>query len=92
MIMFLVIQTLASNTQNRCVLQNDLIVLCLCSETTDGCSTNCNGNGECVAGHCHCFTGFLGPDCSKGTSDGNYTHHHNHIMIHSVISIIYIIT
>ncbi|KTF86387.1 hypothetical protein cypCar_00004011 [Cyprinus carpio] len=34
-------------------------------ETIDGCSTNCNGNGECVAGHCHCFTGFLGPDCSK---------------------------
>ncbi|KAA0716697.1 Teneurin-1 [Triplophysa tibetana] len=34
-------------------------------ETLDGCSTNCNGNGECVAGHCHCFTGFLGPDCSK---------------------------
>ncbi|XP_022536740.2 teneurin-1 isoform X2 [Astyanax mexicanus] len=34
-------------------------------EMMDGCSTNCNGNGECVAGHCHCFTGFLGPDCSK---------------------------
>uniref|UniRef100_A0A4W4DYT4 Teneurin transmembrane protein 1 n=1 Tax=Electrophorus electricus TaxID=8005 RepID=A0A4W4DYT4_ELEEL len=34
-------------------------------EMTDGCSTHCNGNGECVAGHCHCFTGFLGPDCSK---------------------------
>uniref|UniRef100_A0A7N6B9M1 Teneurin transmembrane protein 1 n=1 Tax=Anabas testudineus TaxID=64144 RepID=A0A7N6B9M1_ANATE len=25
---------------------------------------NCNGNGECVAGHCHCFAGFLGPDYS----------------------------
>ncbi|XP_060718384.1 teneurin-1 [Tachysurus vachellii] len=34
-------------------------------EMSDGCSTNCNGNGECVSGHCHCFTGFLGPDCSK---------------------------
>ncbi|XP_062341689.1 teneurin-1 isoform X1 [Osmerus eperlanus] len=34
-------------------------------ESMDGCSTNCHGNGECVAGHCHCFTGFLGPDCSK---------------------------
>ncbi|KAF3838050.1 hypothetical protein F7725_009818 [Dissostichus mawsoni] len=32
----------------------------------DGCSTDCNGNGECVAGHCHCFAGFLGPDCAKG--------------------------
>uniref|UniRef100_A0A3Q2D0F9 EGF-like domain-containing protein n=1 Tax=Cyprinodon variegatus TaxID=28743 RepID=A0A3Q2D0F9_CYPVA len=30
----------------------------------DGCSTDCNGNGECVAGHCHCFAGFLGPDYS----------------------------
>ncbi|KAM7389460.1 hypothetical protein PAMP_023437 [Pampus punctatissimus] len=33
--------------------------------TMDGCSTDCNGNGECVAGHCHCFAGFLGPDCAK---------------------------
>ncbi|MEQ2168912.1 hypothetical protein GOODEAATRI_019536, partial [Goodea atripinnis] len=31
----------------------------------NGCSTDCNGNGECVAGHCHCFAGFLGPDCAK---------------------------
>uniref|UniRef100_A0A8C5F4S5 Teneurin transmembrane protein 1 n=1 Tax=Gadus morhua TaxID=8049 RepID=A0A8C5F4S5_GADMO len=30
----------------------------------DGCTTDCNGNGECVAGHCHCFAGFLGPDYS----------------------------
>ncbi|XP_042274855.1 teneurin-1 isoform X1 [Thunnus thynnus] len=34
-------------------------------DTMDGCSTDCNGNGECVAGHCHCFAGFLGPDCAK---------------------------
>uniref|UniRef100_A0A8C5H6N1 Teneurin-2 n=1 Tax=Gouania willdenowi TaxID=441366 RepID=A0A8C5H6N1_GOUWI len=34
-------------------------------ESMDGCSTDCNGNGECVAGHCHCFAGFLGPDCAK---------------------------
>ncbi|XP_046872433.1 teneurin-1-like isoform X2 [Hypomesus transpacificus] len=34
-------------------------------DTMDGCSTSCNGNGECVAGHCHCFAGFLGPDCAK---------------------------
>lgn len=32
----------------------------------DDCSTNCNGNGECISGHCHCFPGFLGPDCAKG--------------------------
>ncbi|KAL2077776.1 hypothetical protein ACEWY4_027280 [Coilia grayii] len=33
----------------------------------EGCSTSCNGNGECVAGHCHCFPGFLGPNCEKDT-------------------------
>lgn len=35
-------------------------------EIMDDCSTNCNGNGECISGHCHCFPGFLGPDCAKG--------------------------
>uniref|UniRef100_A0A8C2ZX15 Teneurin transmembrane protein 1 n=1 Tax=Cyclopterus lumpus TaxID=8103 RepID=A0A8C2ZX15_CYCLU len=34
-------------------------------DSMDGCSTDCNGKGECVAGHCHCFAGFLGPDCAK---------------------------
>ncbi|XP_028838549.1 teneurin-1 isoform X2 [Denticeps clupeoides] len=42
-----------------------VLVLSSAIDMMDGCSTNCNGNGECVAGHCHCFTGFLGPDCSK---------------------------
>ncbi|XP_055726034.1 teneurin-1 isoform X2 [Salvelinus fontinalis] len=42
-----------------------VLVLSTAIETMDGCSTNCKGNGECVAGHCHCFSGFLGPDCSK---------------------------
>ncbi|XP_044885932.1 teneurin-1 isoform X3 [Mauremys mutica] len=34
-------------------------------EIMDDCSTNCNGNGECISGHCHCFPGFLGPDCAR---------------------------
>uniref|UniRef100_A0A3P9HJX5 Teneurin transmembrane protein 1 n=1 Tax=Oryzias latipes TaxID=8090 RepID=A0A3P9HJX5_ORYLA len=34
-------------------------------DSMDGCSSDCNGNGECVAGHCHCFAGFLGPECAK---------------------------
>uniref|UniRef100_A0A8C7ZKX7 Teneurin transmembrane protein 1 n=1 Tax=Oryzias sinensis TaxID=183150 RepID=A0A8C7ZKX7_9TELE len=33
-------------------------------DSMDGCSSDCNGNGECVAGHCHCFAGFLGPEYS----------------------------
>uniref|UniRef100_A0A8D0CGR6 Teneurin transmembrane protein 1 n=1 Tax=Scleropages formosus TaxID=113540 RepID=A0A8D0CGR6_SCLFO len=42
-----------------------VFVLSTAIETMDGCATNCNGNGECVSGHCHCFPGFLGPDCGK---------------------------
>lgn len=42
------------------------VLVCGCADSMDGCATDCNGNGECVAGHCHCFAGFLGPDCAKG--------------------------
>lgn len=30
------------------------------------CPQNCHGNGDCLSGICHCFPGFLGPDCSRG--------------------------
>jgi len=33
-----------------------------------------------VAGHCHCFTGFLGPDCSKGITQHNNTSSYNIIL------------
>ena len=36
------------------------------SESVLECPRNCHGNGECVSGTCHCFPGFLGPDCSRG--------------------------
>lgn len=36
------------------------------SESVVECPRNCHGNGECVSGTCHCFPGFLGPDCSRG--------------------------
>lgn len=29
------------------------------------CPQNCHGNGDCLSGVCHCFPGFLGPDCSR---------------------------
>ncbi|KAJ8271772.1 hypothetical protein COCON_G00106310 [Conger conger] len=29
------------------------------------CPHNCHGNGDCLSGTCHCFAGFLGPDCSR---------------------------
>uniref|UniRef100_A0A8C3V748 Teneurin-1 n=1 Tax=Catharus ustulatus TaxID=91951 RepID=A0A8C3V748_CATUS len=41
-----------------------VFVLTTAIEILDDCSTNCNGNGECISGHCHCFPGFLGPDYS----------------------------
>lgn len=35
-------------------------------ESVDNCPSNCYGNGDCVSGTCHCFLGFLGPDCGRG--------------------------
>uniref|UniRef100_G3PW43 Si:dkey-237h12.3 n=1 Tax=Gasterosteus aculeatus TaxID=69293 RepID=G3PW43_GASAC len=43
------------------------------------CTHNCYGNGECVAGSCHCFPGFIGPYCSRAacpvlcSGNGQYT-------------------
>ncbi|XP_053564649.1 teneurin-4 isoform X3 [Bombina bombina] len=36
-------------------------------ESVDDCPSNCYGNGECVAGSCRCFLGFLGPDCGRAS-------------------------
>ncbi|XP_063776752.1 teneurin-3 isoform X12 [Pseudophryne corroboree] len=47
-------------------------------ESVVECPRNCHGNGECVSGTCHCFPGFLGPDCSRAacpilcTGNGQY--------------------
>uniref|UniRef100_A0A3Q3J7W1 Teneurin-4 n=1 Tax=Monopterus albus TaxID=43700 RepID=A0A3Q3J7W1_MONAL len=34
-------------------------------DSIDDCPSNCFGNGDCVAGTCHCFLGFKGPDCGR---------------------------
>ncbi|XP_041112039.1 teneurin-1-like isoform X2 [Polyodon spathula] len=70
-----------------------VFVLTTAIETMDDCSTNCNGNGECISGHCHCFPGFLGPDCARGSllfSDscpvlcsGNGEYEKGHCVCHS---------
>lgn len=45
-----------------------IILLFFLLESVVECPRNCHGNGECVSGSCHCFPGFLGPDCSRGKS------------------------
>ncbi|XP_027329186.1 uncharacterized protein LOC113845803 isoform X2 [Abrus precatorius] len=37
------------------------------------CPNACNFNGDCVDGRCHCFLGFHGHDCSRGSCPGNCT-------------------
>ncbi|XP_075712540.1 teneurin-2 isoform X4 [Rhinoderma darwinii] len=34
-------------------------------DSVQDCPRNCDGNGECVSGVCHCFPGFHGADCAK---------------------------
>ncbi|XP_077396802.1 teneurin-4 isoform X4 [Festucalex cinctus] len=34
-------------------------------DSVDECPSSCFGNGDCVAGTCHCFLGFSGPDCGR---------------------------
>ncbi|XP_031243268.1 teneurin-4 isoform X10 [Mastomys coucha] len=36
-------------------------------ESVDNCPSNCYGNGDCISGTCHCFLGFLGPDCGRAS-------------------------
>ncbi|KAM5146383.1 teneurin-1 isoform 2-T2 [Mantella aurantiaca] len=64
-----------------------VFVLTTAIEMMDDCSTNCNGNGECISGHCHCFPGFLGPDCSRDSCpvlcSGNGEYEKGHCMCRS---------
>lgn len=41
---------------------------CSFADSIDDCPSNCFGNGDCLAGTCHCFLGFKGPDCGRGES------------------------
>eukprot|EP00062_Callorhinchus_milii_P001146 gi/632936225/ref/XP_007893009.1/ PREDICTED: teneurin-1 [Callorhinchus milii] len=64
-----------------------VFVLTSVIETMDDCSTNCNGNGECISGHCYCFPGFLGPDCARDSCpvlcSGNGQYEKGHCLCHS---------
>ncbi|XP_063060855.1 teneurin-4 isoform X2 [Engraulis encrasicolus] len=36
-------------------------------DSIEDCPSNCYGNGDCIAGTCHCFLGFRGPDCGRAS-------------------------
>ncbi|XP_034457716.1 teneurin-3 isoform X6 [Hippoglossus hippoglossus] len=42
------------------IIYNTIVI-----ESIMECPQNCHGNGDCLSGTCHCFPGFLGPDCSR---------------------------
>ncbi|KPP80211.1 teneurin-3-like [Scleropages formosus] len=46
-------------------LRHEYAVSNIRTESIMECPYNCHGNGECLSGTCHCFPGFLGPDCSR---------------------------
>lgn len=52
----------------KVVFQNIKAPDCCLADSIDDCPSNCFGNGDCVAGKCHCFLGFKGPDCGRGKS------------------------
>ncbi|XP_067903490.1 teneurin-1 isoform X4 [Heterodontus francisci] len=64
-----------------------VFVLTSVIESMDECSANCNGNGECISGHCHCFPGFLGPDCARDSCpvlcNANGQYEKGHCLCHS---------
>lgn len=63
------IKTQTKRVGGKIVLQFTLLMKILgCSlvDSIDDCPSNCFGNGDCVAGTCHCFLGFKGPDCGRG--------------------------
>jgi hypothetical protein len=39
------------------------------------CPKNCSGVGDCWYGHCYCYDGFYGIDCSNATCPGTYCHY-----------------
>lgn len=56
---------------------------CSLADSIDDCPSNCFGNGDCVAGTCHCFLGFKGPDCGRGESLPHL--HHSDIISSAVL-------
>lgn len=38
----------------------------------DRCPQDCSGQGDCWYGHCYCYDGYYGIDCSNSTCPGSY--------------------
>jgi len=36
------------------------------------CPSNCTGRGDCVFGHCYCYDGYYGADCSNVSCPGDF--------------------
>ncbi|XP_071453131.1 teneurin-m isoform X1 [Hetaerina americana] len=45
--------------------QDVTFVAMIAEDMTENCPNGCNGNGECLLGHCQCNPGFGGEDCSE---------------------------
>ena len=63
--------TSLDNTQSGAfVVQNDLWQFKL-----HKCPSDCNHQGQCIHGHCTCFDGFYGIDCSNHSCPGDFCYY-----------------
>jgi hypothetical protein len=50
---------------------------------TSNCPSNCTNRGDCVFGHCYCYDGYYGVDCSNISCPGDYCYmdHRTHSQV-----------